>query len=306
MPPHPRYVKQRPHVREFVQQICASRQLPLLVAAFVRGNETVNVSSMLPSLSASVQRTPLSLVASYREEADAGRIVCDECHRVVAAVSASDRFARVCVCARTQLDAQSGARFKCATCDDFDLCEACEPNTTHDRRHALLKVRALVPAAKNVSTTTSTTTSAPTIVGNTASNAASAPVVNTSSTATSTTASPAATTATTASDSTAAPHTTTSTAPTMTTSDLRTRVHKALFVADVTLPDGSIVAPGAALRKVPSCVSRVIMGCAKHSVTHVQVWRLQNNGSAAWPAGAALGFVGGTDFQVMTSLAVVV
>jgi next-to-BRCA1 protein 1 len=47
------------------------------------------------------------------------------------------------------------------------------------------------------------------------------------------------------------------------------------LVRDVTLPDGARVRPGASLTKV---------------------WRLQNSGSAVWPTGSTLGFVGGSDF----------
>ena len=43
----------------------------------------------------------------------------------------------------------TGVRYKCAVCNDFDLCETCEANTTHDASHAFLKIRtpAQAPAA---------------------------------------------------------------------------------------------------------------------------------------------------------------
>jgi hypothetical protein len=47
-----------------------------------------------------------------------GRVVCDECSTVI-----------------------RGARFKCTTCADFDLCAPCEAKTQHNPEHALLKVR---------------------------------------------------------------------------------------------------------------------------------------------------------------------
>lgn len=43
----------------------------------------------------------------------------------------------------------TGVRYKCAVCNDFDLCEACEANTSHDSAHAFLKIKtpAAAPAA---------------------------------------------------------------------------------------------------------------------------------------------------------------
>jgi hypothetical protein len=56
------------------------------------------------------------------------------------------------------------------------------------------------------------------------------------------------------------------------------RGYRAALVRDVTLPDGARVRPGASLTKV---------------------WRLQNSGSAVWPSGSTLGFVGGSDFGAL-------
>jgi hypothetical protein len=58
----------------------------------------------------------------------------------------------------------------------------------------------------------------------------------------------------------------------------RVRGYRASLVRDVTLPDGARVRANASLTKV---------------------WRLQNSGSAPWPNGATLGFVGGSDFSAV-------
>lgn len=34
-----------------------------------------------------------------------------------------------------------GDRYKCMVCEDFDLCENCENNGSHDETHAMLKMR---------------------------------------------------------------------------------------------------------------------------------------------------------------------
>lgn len=43
----------------------------------------------------------------------------------------------------------TGVRYKCAVCDDFDLCEECEASTSHDASHPFLKIKtpAAAPAA---------------------------------------------------------------------------------------------------------------------------------------------------------------
>eukprot|EP00124_Ichthyophonus_hoferi_P005031 Ihof_evm3s647 gene=Ihof_evmTU3s647 len=45
------------------------------------------------------------------------------------------------ICNSCQTTPIRGVRYKCANCVDFDLCEACESQTRHDKTHVLLKIR---------------------------------------------------------------------------------------------------------------------------------------------------------------------
>jgi Ig-like domain from next to BRCA1 gene len=56
---------------------------------------------------------------------------------------------------------------------------------------------------------------------------------------------------------------------------------KAAFVADVTIPDGTVIAPGAAFKKT---------------------WRLQNAGTTTWTASYSLAFISGEQMGTITSV----
>jgi Ig-like domain from next to BRCA1 gene len=56
---------------------------------------------------------------------------------------------------------------------------------------------------------------------------------------------------------------------------------RAVFVSDVTIPDGTVLAPGA---------------------TFVKTWKLQNGGTTTWTTGYTLGFISGDQMGTITSM----
>lgn len=219
-----RYVQQRPHVREFLAELIESAPLGMLL-------RTVAAATNVPAAKQAPVADQSQLIASYRDDVKSGRVVCDECSTVI-----------------------RGARFKCTTCADFDLCAPCEAKTQHNPEHALLKVRP--PASSSATAAAAATPVVPVaakpeevLVSITDETPALIPT-------------PAEASSSAADVDQAAAH-------------AKLRGYRASLVRDVTLPDGARVRPGASLTKV---------------------WRLQNSGSAVWPTGSTLGFVGGSDF----------
>lgn len=166
-----------------------------------------------------------------------------------------------------------GARFKCTHCDDFDLCANCEasPLSTHPVEHAFLKIRS------PVTTTTTTTTAAPIRASHSPSNRdieervkkedltreSEMAVIDAGFNALGPLEHP-----------TAQAKGLTESAVTRASEMAEQEPRKlgASFVADVTLSDGTLVAPGSEFSKV---------------------WSILNTGNVAWPAGTRLVNVGG-------------
>ena len=52
-------------------------------------------------------------------------------------------------CNSCQASPVCGVRYKCANCIDYDICENCEANDTHNRTHVFIKIRIPVPPLAN-------------------------------------------------------------------------------------------------------------------------------------------------------------
>jgi len=267
-----KYVSQRPHVREFLLALHGAGQLAVFCKAVAGGNAPSAVLSSpddVTSLSSSLIGSQ-SLVASLRRDTQLGRIVCNECRHTV-----------------------SGVRYKCTICEDFDLCEPCEMkgSSVHDPEHALLKVRAVSPpdtkqrpeaqrviaATKQAQGTTTQQQQQQQQQTTSSNNTKALPQPPSSSSSSSSVVPPAV-----ASSSVNTDDQQQSKMPAFITASvareqaaLRACVWKATKLLDVTLPDGSSVAPDTVL---------------------VKTWRLTNNGQDAWPPHATPAFVGGHQF----------
>ena len=102
------YIRERPHVREFLAQLLESASLASLVTSFVGGSSQSSRASNNNSSNNSSNnnngshKMDVSLVASYRDEVRQGRILCDECHKVVSGARYKYEF----ICSQTFLCSQ--------------------------------------------------------------------------------------------------------------------------------------------------------------------------------------------------------
>jgi hypothetical protein len=115
------------------KQRCA--ELKAVLGALVPREAVADVYAALLASPAQVQTLVLSLVDRAKQsdllQASSSRTrhaaLCDECHAAIV-----------------------GARYKCANCADFDLCEQCEARNAdgrlHDRTHVFLKLTMPLPA----------------------------------------------------------------------------------------------------------------------------------------------------------------
>ncbi|KAF7721705.1 Next to BRCA1 protein 1 protein [Apophysomyces ossiformis] len=151
-----------------------------------------------------------------------------------------------------------GIRYKCGHCEDYDVCESCE-NTVlsfHNPKHIFLKVR--FPVTFN-------TGAARTILPPVERDFGEPVPAQTSSLNEEITR-----------DSLSERDTPHSAKPDaenpQTPVERQEQVLSASFVADITIPDGSVLSPGVEIQKI---------------------WRLKNDGQLPWPTGSRLMFTGG-------------
>ncbi|KAJ2645766.1 hypothetical protein IWW40_005870 [Coemansia sp. RSA 1250] len=136
-----------------------------------------------------------------------------------------------------------GVRYKCGNCLDYDLCSECEPVTKHNEDHLfiMMRQRYSAPTQKPMLSMVYPPIKLP-------SQAKSAPsvVVN--------------------------PDMVSVQQLSRNTSVLETKKYEAVFVEDVTMPDGTVVAP---------------------EENFVKIWSVANMGDSEWPAGTMLVHIGG-------------
>eukprot|EP01136_Pigoraptor_vietnamica_P034758 Opistho-1_new@99092 len=163
-----------------------------------------------------------------------------------------------------------GVRYRCAMCDDFDLCEGCETFATHDETHVFMKLKRMVACAQGPLLAPFTPIIA---VPRDSAHAWQLQQAALSSMW----------------DARGQPP------PIAGASKQRPRSHStgecgmdvksylARFVRDVACPDGTVVAPGERF---------------------VKVWRMENNGQEAWPRGTRLVSAGGNTMGGVTEIAI--